>query len=110
MYREVGHDDDYLVGWRLAKGCCVRDVDPLRHDHLHRNKENQVITIIAIICSLASPENCKEVQVTSTSYEPLTMSDCSNVPKIVQWFQQRGNPDERLAGWKCQLGSKGRDI
>jgi hypothetical protein len=71
-----------------------------------------MIKIIATLCSLASPNNCHEVTITSSDWqEGLTMSSCHDVPKIVQWVQQN-HPADRLAGWKCQIGEmpKGQEI
>ena len=64
-----------------------------------------MIKIVATLCSLAAPENCREVQVTSTDYQDLSMHDCYDVAKLAKWMEEN-HPADRLAGWKCVLGKK----
>ncbi|UGY15145.1 hypothetical protein HAP48_0042575 [Bradyrhizobium septentrionale] len=64
-----------------------------------------MIKIIATLCSLAAPADCHEVTVTNSDFQPMTMTQCMvGLPAIAEWMKQ--HPAERLAGWKCQLGTR----
>jgi hypothetical protein len=63
-----------------------------------------MIKIIAVLCSLSAPSDCHETVVTSDEVQGLTMFDCSNVAALAKWME--GRPGQRLAGWKCQLGTR----
>jgi hypothetical protein len=60
-----------------------------------------MIKILAVICSIAG--NCHEVQVTSTDYQEMSMSDCFNIAALAKWMSEN-HPNDRLASWKCVLG------
>jgi hypothetical protein len=71
-----------------------------------------MIKIIATLCSLAAPDQCRQVSITNSDWQDgLTMSSCHDVPKIVAWVLQN-HPADRLAAWSCTIGEKppGRDI
>jgi hypothetical protein len=69
-----------------------------------------MITLIAILCSITTPSDCKPFQVTNSDIVNLTMSACmTNVPNLTDWIQ-RNHPDKRLAGWRCVIGKKAYDI
>jgi hypothetical protein len=66
-----------------------------------------VITIIAILCSLAAPGECREHVVTTSDFADVSMQSClMGAPQLAEWMQQ--HPADRLAGWKCVLGKRDR--
>lgn len=66
-----------------------------------------MIKILATLCSLAAPADCHEVIVTTSDYQDLTMTACMvGAPALAEWMKQ--HPAERLASWKCQIGSRDR--
>ena len=66
-----------------------------------------MITIIATICyGLA----CQDVVVTNSALDPtVTMQWCGTAaqPQLAAWMTEHWT-GYRLAGWKCQLGDRGR--
>lgn len=70
-----------------------------------RTKVAAVIKIVAVLCSLANPQVCHEQLVTSDQFQPLTLSDCSNMAALAEWM--RSFPQFRLARWRCQVGERG---
>ena len=69
-----------------------------------------MITIIAVLCSLASPTNCHEQTVTTSEFADVSMMSClMGAPQLAEWMKQ--HPAERLASWRCASGShEGRGI
>jgi hypothetical protein len=69
-----------------------------------------VIKIIAVLCSLAAPADCREQTVTTSDFANVSVQSClMGAPQLADWM--RGHPAERLAAWRCVLGSQnGRGI
>jgi len=69
-----------------------------------------VIKIIAVLCSLSSPANCRELTVTSSDFADISMQSClMGAPQLAEWMRQ--HPAERLAAWRCVIGKQdGRRI
>ena len=64
-----------------------------------------MITIIAVLCSLAAPANCRERTVTNSDFAEISMQSCMmGAPQLADWMKQY--PAERLAGWRCVLGKQ----
>lgn len=64
-----------------------------------------MIKILATICALAAPHNCREVTVTTSDFASVTMTGClMGVPQLAEWMRER--PAYRLAGWRCELGKR----
>jgi hypothetical protein len=64
-----------------------------------------MIKIIAVLCSVASPENCHEQIVTTSDVADITMHSCMiGVPQLAEWMKQ--HPAERLAKWRCVIGKQ----
>lgn len=64
-----------------------------------------MITIIAVLCSLASPSDCREQVVTTSDFAQISMQAClMGAPQLAEWMKD--HPDKRLAGWKCVLGKR----
>ena len=64
-----------------------------------------MITIIAVLCSLAAPGNCRERTVTNSELAEISMQSCMmGAPQLADWMKQY--PAERLAGWSCVLGKQ----
>jgi hypothetical protein len=69
-----------------------------------------VIKIIAVLCSLSSPVNCREQIVTTSDFADVSMQSClMGAPQLAEWMKQ--HPAERLAalrdrqtGWQGGLG------
>jgi len=60
-----------------------------------------VIKIIAVLCSLSSPANCREQTVTTSDFADVSMQSClMGAP----WMKQ--HPFERLAAWRCVIGKQ----
>ena len=62
-----------------------------------------MIQIIAVLCSLSSPANCREQTVTTSAFADVSMQSClMGAPKLAEWMKQY--PAERLAAWRCVIG------
>ena len=65
-----------------------------------------MIKIIAVLCSLSSPENCYEKIVTTSDFAAVSMQSClMGAPQLADWMKQ--HPAERLAAWRCVIGNQG---
>ena len=66
-----------------------------------------MIKIIAVLCSLASPNNCHEQIVTTSDFAQISVQSClMGAPQLAEWMNQ--HPAERLAAWRCVIGDQGR--
>ena len=64
-----------------------------------------MIKIIAVLCSLSSPANCREQTVTSSDFADVSMQAClMGAPQLAEWMKQ--HPAERLAAWRCVIGKQ----
>jgi hypothetical protein len=64
-----------------------------------------VIKIVAVLCSLASPEKCHEQVVTTSDFADVAMQSClMGAPQLADWMKQ--HPAERLAAWRCVIGKQ----
>jgi hypothetical protein len=64
-----------------------------------------VIKVIAVLCSLTSPTNCREQTVTTSDLADVSMQSClMGAPQLADWMKQ--HPTERLAGWRCVIGNQ----
>jgi hypothetical protein len=64
-----------------------------------------VIKIIAVLCSLSSPANCREQTVTTSDFAEISMQSClMGAPQLAEWMKQ--HPAERLAAWRCVIGRR----
>lgn len=64
-----------------------------------------MIKIIAVLCSLASPENCHEQTVTTSDFTDISVQSClMGAPQLADWMKQ--HPAERLAAWRCVIGKQ----
>jgi hypothetical protein len=64
-----------------------------------------VIKIIAVLCSLSSPENCHEQTVTTSDFADVSMQSClMGAPQLAEWMKD--HPVERLAAWRCVIGEQ----
>jgi hypothetical protein len=62
-----------------------------------------MIKIVALLCSLASPADCREVIVTTSHFADISMQSClMGAPQLAEWMKQ--HPAERLAAWRCTIG------
>ena len=69
-----------------------------------------MIKIIAVLCSLSSPANCREQTVTTSDFAEVSMQSCLvGVLQLAEWMKQ--HPAERLAAWRCVIGKQdGRGV
>ena len=66
-----------------------------------------MLKIIAVLCSLSSPDQCHEQLVTSSDFENISLQSClMGAPQLADWM--KNHPAERLAGWRCVLGKDER--
>ena len=66
-----------------------------------------MIKIIAVLCSLSSPDSCHDQTVTTSELADISVQSClMGAPQLAEWMKQ--HPAERLAGWRCQVGKEGR--
>lgn len=66
-----------------------------------------MIQIIAVLCSLSSPADCREQIVTNSDFAEITMTSClMGAPQLADWMKD--HPGQRLAGWKCVIGKPAR--
>jgi len=64
-----------------------------------------MIKIIALLCSLSSPEICHEQTVTTSDFANVSMQSCLiGAPQLAEWMKQ--HPAERLAAWRCVVGEQ----
>jgi hypothetical protein len=64
-----------------------------------------MIKIIAVLCSLSSPENCHEQIVTTSDFANVSMQSClMGAPQLAEWMKD--HPAERLAAWRCVIGQQ----
>ena len=55
-----------------------------------------MIKIIAVLCSLSSPTNCREQVVTTSDFADVSMQSClMGAPQLAEWMNQ--HPAGRLA-------------
>jgi hypothetical protein len=67
-----------------------------------------MITVIAVICSLASGQ-CHNETVTNTDLSNVSLQGClMGAPQLADWMKQW--PGYRLASWKCQIGNRGNVV
>jgi hypothetical protein len=68
-----------------------------------------MIQIIAVLCSLSAPADCREQTVTTSDFADISMTSClMGAPQLAEWMKQY--PGQRLAGWKCVIGQRERAI
>jgi hypothetical protein len=69
-----------------------------------------MITVIAVLCSLAAPATCHEQTVTTSDFASISVQSClMGAPQLADWMKQ--HPAERLAAWRCVIGAQeGRGI
>lgn len=68
-----------------------------------------MIQIIAVLCSLSSPADCHEQTVTTSDFADVTMTSClMGAPQLADWM--RSHPGQRLAKWRCVIGTPSRGI
>ena len=66
-----------------------------------------MIKIIAVLCSLSAPANCREETVTTSDFAEVSMQSClMGAPQLAEWMRQ--HPAERLAAWRCEMGKRER--
>jgi len=64
-----------------------------------------VIKIIAVLCSLSAPANCREQTVTTSDFADVSMQSClMGAPQLAKWMKQ--HPVERLAAWRGAIGKQ----
>lgn len=64
-----------------------------------------MIKIIAVLCSLSSLEDCREVTVTTSDFASVSMQSClMGAPQLAEWMKE--HPVERLAAWRCIIGKQ----
>jgi hypothetical protein len=64
-----------------------------------------MIKIIAMLCSLSSPANCREQTVTTSDFANVSMQSClMGAPQLAEWMKQ--HPAERLAAWRWVIGKQ----
>ena len=69
-----------------------------------------MIKIIAVLCSLSSPANCREQTVTTSDFAEVSMQSCLiGAPQLEEWMKEHSA--ERLAAWRCVIGKQdGRGV
>lgn len=66
-----------------------------------------MIQIIAVLCSLSAPADCREQTVTTSDFADISMTSClMGAPQLAEWMKD--HPGQRLAGWKCVIGKTAR--
>ena len=64
-----------------------------------------MITVIAVLCSLAAPATCREQTVTTSDFAGISVQSClMGAPQLADWMKQ--HPAERLAAWRCVIGKQ----
>ena len=68
-----------------------------------------MITIIAVLCSLANPSDCREQVVTTSDFADISMQSClMGAPQMADWMKE--HPAQRLAKWRCVIGNAAKGI
>jgi hypothetical protein len=68
-----------------------------------------MISIVAILCSLASPQDCHNEVVITADFGEISMTSCMmGAPQLAEWMKD--HPNERLAGWRCFFGKRVQGI
>jgi hypothetical protein len=66
-----------------------------------------MIKVIAVLCSLASPQDCHDEVVTTSNFADISMTAClMGAPQLADWMKE--HPAERLAGWRCEFGERAK--
>ncbi len=66
-----------------------------------------MIKIVAVLCSLTSPADCREQTVTTSDFADVSIQSClMGAPQLAEWMKQY--PAERLAAWRCLIGKQDR--
>jgi len=64
-----------------------------------------ILHIIATICSLSDPSQCREQEVTNDQFADVSMQTCMlGSPALAEWMAS--HPGYRLMKWSCQLGER----
>ena len=64
-----------------------------------------MIKIIAVLCSLSAPADCREQIVTTSDFADVSVQSClMGAPLIAAWMKE--HPAERLAAWRCVIGKR----
>jgi hypothetical protein len=65
-----------------------------------------MIQIIAVLCSLSAPADCREQTVTTSDFADISVTSClMGAPQLAEWMN-RNHPGKRLKGWRCVIGSQ----
>lgn len=68
-----------------------------------------MIEIVAVLCSLALPQDCHKETVVTAGLGEISMTSCMmGAPQLADWMKD--HPNERLAGWRCFFGRKVQPI
>ena len=64
-----------------------------------------MIKIIAVLCSLSTPADCREQIVTTSDFADVSVQSCRmGAPQLAEWMKE--HPAERLAAWRCVIGKR----
>lgn len=64
-----------------------------------------MIKIIAVLCSLSAPADCREQIVTTSDFADVSVQSClMGAPQLAEWMKD--HPAERLAAWRCVIGKR----
>jgi hypothetical protein len=64
-----------------------------------------MIKIIAVLCSISTPANCREQTVTTSDFADVSVQSClMGAPQLAEWMKQ--HPTARLAAWRCVIGKQ----
>ena len=64
-----------------------------------------MIKIIAVLCSLSAPADCREQIVTTSDFADVSVQSClMGAPQLAAWMKE--HPAERLAAWRCVIGKR----
>ena len=64
-----------------------------------------MIKIIAVLCSLSTPADCREQIVTTLDFADVSVQSClMGAPQLAEWMKE--HPAERLAAWRCVIGKR----
>jgi hypothetical protein len=67
----------------------------------------RMIKVLAIICKIASADDCQELTVTTSDLADISLQSCMmGAPQLADWM--KGHPGYRLASWKCAMGQPTR--